>query len=55
MNNKLDTKPLITIINIDMQYTYQHKINTCNHLFVQKDQYWVSCWHCGMLKPLLLV
>lgn len=24
----------------------------CDHHFIQKDTYWQSCMHCGMLKPL---
>lgn len=24
----------------------------CHHNFVQKDTYWKSCTHCGMLAPL---
>lgn len=24
----------------------------CQHNFIQKDTYWKSCTHCGMLAPL---
>ena len=24
----------------------------CHHNFIQKDTYWKSCTHCGMLAPL---
>jgi hypothetical protein len=24
----------------------------CRHNFIQKDTYWKSCTHCGMLAPL---
>lgn len=24
----------------------------CHHNFIQKDTYWKSCTHCGMLVPL---
>lgn len=24
----------------------------CQHYFIQKDTYWKSCTHCGMLVPL---
>lgn len=30
-------------------------VNSCvlsNHNFIQKDTYWKSCTHCGMLAPL---
>jgi hypothetical protein len=26
----------------------------CHHYFVQKDEYWKSCNHCGTLEPLTL-
>lgn len=25
---------------------------SCHHYYVQKDQYWKSCKHCGMIAPL---
>lgn len=25
---------------------------TCHHNYIQKDEYWRSCTHCGMLEPL---
>lgn len=25
----------------------------CHHNFIQKDTYWKSCTHCGMLAPLV--
>lgn len=27
--------------------------NQCTHNFIQKDSFWKSCTHCGMLYPLL--
>ena len=24
----------------------------CHHNFIQKDTYWKSCTHCGMIAPL---
>ena len=24
----------------------------CNHNYIQKDTYWKSCTHCGMIAPL---
>lgn len=24
----------------------------CHHNFIQKDTYWKSCTHCGMLAPI---
>lgn len=26
--------------------------NICHHNYIQKDTYWKSCTHCGMLAPL---
>ena len=25
---------------------------SCHHNFIQKDTYWKSCTHCGMIAPL---
>lgn len=24
----------------------------CHHNYIQKDTYWISCTHCGMIAPL---
>lgn len=37
------------------QYLQQCNVNgslPCHHNFIQKDTYWKSCTHCGMLAPL---
>lgn len=34
---------------------YPHKqldLFSCHHYFIQKDAYWKSCIHCGMIEPL---
>lgn len=29
-----------------------NNLPTCHHNYIQKDEYWKSCTHCGMLAPI---
>lgn len=29
-----------------------NNIPTCHHNYIQSDEYWKRCTHCGMLEPL---
>ena len=50
--------PLTTILEAMERYADQFRKQDgggslpCHHHFIQKDTYWKSCAHCGMLAPL---
>lgn len=54
-----DDQKLIKAIHEAMEeYAYQFRLFAvsgslpCHHNYIQKDTYWKSCTHCGMLAPL---
>ena len=63
-DNSIDNK--VTIENVDLfvkSWTKEAEILQlriadvsgslpCHHNYIQKDTYWKSCTHCGMIAPL---
>lgn len=45
----------ITVLEEQVEQLRKHAVSgslPCHHNFIQKDTYWKSCTHCGMLVPL---
>jgi hypothetical protein len=48
----IETNLLVEELNQALRLFAVSGLLSCLHNFIQKDTYWKSCTHCGMLAPL---
>jgi hypothetical protein len=51
-NRDLMRDDLDKVINQALRQPHVSGSLPCHHNYIQKDTYWKSCTHCGMIAPL---